>query len=464
MSRESFAICSTRVVTPNGVIPAAVLILEGRIVDVVPRAQVPSQYPLDDVGNLVVMTGLVDTHVHINEPGRTEWEGFETATKSAAAGGITTLVDMPLNSSPVTTTPDAFKKKLDAAEGKLFVDCGFHAGLIPGNAGQLPALIAAGVLGVKAFLVHSGIDEFPSVSEPDLRAAMPLIAETGLPLLVHAELVNSHLKSESTSHKTYSSYLSSRPRYWEQDAIDLMIRLCREYNCRTHIVHLSSADAVPALRRARDEGLPITVETCPHYLYFTPEEIPDGDTRYKCAPPIRERENRERLWQALSDGIIDLIVSDHSPCPTEMKCMTLGDFQKAWGGIASLQLGLSIVWTESRRRGFTIENIAEWMCRRPAELVGLGGRKGMIAAGYDADLVVWNPETEFTVECDMLYHRHKVTPYDGRNLYGKIEATFLRGKNIYKHGSPMGQPAGTQLLRHRVSGNVNERSRAIAGK
>jgi allantoinase len=399
------------------------------------------------------------------EPGRTEWEGFETATKAAAAGGITTLVDMPLNSLPVTTTLDALKTKLDAAEGKLFVDCGFHAGLIPGNADRLPALIDAGVLGVKAFLVHSGIDEFPNATEDDLRAEMPLIAQSGLPLLVHAELpsilhpdaVSRDEESEPHNYQilpptsrgqNYGSYLSSRPRSWEQNAIELMIKLCREYNCRTHILHLSSADAVPALRNARAAGLPITVETCPHYLYFTGEEVPDGDTRFKCAPPIREQENRERLSQALSEGVIDFIVSDHSPCPPEMKCMTSGDFQKAWGGIASLQLGLSIVWTEARRRGCTIENIAAWMSRRPAELVGLDNRKGAISPGFDADLVVWNPDQEFNVTTDKLFHRHKITPYQDRMLAGTIEQTYVRGTRVFHNGEITGQPTGSLLTRH----------------
>ncbi len=458
MHHQPFALHSNRVVTPGGVRPAAVLISEGQIAGVVSKDQTPLSYRMEDVGNLVVMPGLVDSHVHINEPRTgTEWEGFETATKSAAAGGITTLVDMPLNSLPVTTTPDAFKKKLEASGGKRYVDCGFYGGLIPGNANQLPALIQAGVLGVKAFLVHSGIDEFPNATEVDLRAAMPILAERDIPLLVHAELASHNLQSEIRNPKSYLSYLSSRPRQWEQKAIELMIRLCREYECRTHIVHLSSADAVPVLRHARAEGLLITVETCPHYLYFTAEEIADGDTRFKCAPPIREQENRERLWQALGEGVINFIVSDHSPCPPEMKLVHEGDFQKAWGGIASLQLGLPIVWTEARHRGFTIEHIVRWMSQRPAQLVGLEDRKGAIAPGYDADFVVWDPEEKFTVAPEKLHHRHPMTPYEGKSLYGKVERTYLRGNAIYE-GGKFAEPTGTLLLRHADSISANGRS------
>jgi allantoinase len=443
------ALVSRRVVTPQGERHAAILIDNNSIVDVVSPTEIPSNYTIEDFGNLVIMPGLVDTHVHINEPGRTEWEGFETATKAAATGGITTLVDMPLNSSPVTTTVDAFHKKCEAAEGKLYVDCGFYAGVIPGNAEEIEPLIREGVLGVKAFLIHSGIDEFPNVTESDLRAVMPIIARYNLPLLVHCELSLSNPKLQippdrraGANPKSYFKYLSSRPRQWEHDAIALMIQLSKEFSCKVHIVHVSSSDALPMLKNAHASGLPVTTETCPHYLFFTAEEIPDGDTRFKCAPPIREKENRERLWDGMRDGVIDFIVSDHSPSLPAMKCLESGDFQKAWGGIASLQFGLSIVWTEARRRGFTIQNVAEWMCRCPAQLVGLDSRKGAIAPGYDADIVVWDPEQQFIVEQSMIHHRHKITPYEGRSLYGKVIATFLGGKKIVSHGTVDGKPSG----------------------
>ena len=416
----------------------------GRIAALLPYGGVPAGIAVEEAGDSVIMPGLVDTHVHINEPGRAEWEGFETATKAAAAGGITTLVDMPLNSTPVTTTVPAFREKLSAAEGKLWVDCGFHGGVVPGNAQELQGLIGAGVLGFKAFLVHSGIDEFPHVTEHDLRLAMPLIARSNLPLLVHCELAADIPQAAGRGSKIYGDYLSSRPSEWEHDAIALMIRLCRAYRCRTHIVHLSSADALPILTDARSEELPLTVETCPHYLYFTAEEIPDGDTRYKCAPPIRGRGNRERLWGAARDGIIDMIVSDHSPSTPGLKCMETGNFQQAWGGIASLQFGLSIIWTEARQRGFTIADIARLMSRQPAALVNLGQRKGSIAPGFDADFVVWNPDEEFTIEPPVTHHRHKLTPYEGRTLRGRVTGTYLRGIKIFDHGSlyhiPFGKP------------------------
>ncbi len=471
MHHHKFALSSSRVVFPDGVRPAAVLVEDEAIIGTVSPSAIPDGYVHEHFGDLVIMPGLVDSHVHSNEPGRTEWEGFESATQAAAAGGITTLVDMPLNSSPVTTTVEALHEKLSAAQGKLWVDCGFYAGLIPGNTTDLEPLIEAGVLGVKAFLVHSGIDDFPNATEADLHAAMPVISKHGIPLLVHAELEKrisgnkSRETNKSTIHnpksganpqpytlnpQSYSQYLSSRPRNWEHDAIELMIRLCKEYDCRVHIVHLASADAVPMLEQARSSGLPLTVETCPHYLYFAAEEIPDGDTRFKCAPPIREKENRERLWQALKNGVIDFIVSDHSPCPPDMKLPGTGDFMKAWGGVASLQFGLSIVWAEARKRGCSLIDIAGWMSHRPAELVGLHNKKGLLAPGVDADIVVWNPDASFSVTGDMILHRHKVTPYEGTQLWGKVEATYLRGKKIYGEKGTHG-PSGRIVLREQSS-------------
>lgn len=442
-----FCLRSERVVTSEGIQKAAVAIDGGIIQEIREFSDIPPNWPVEDVGDLVVMPGLIDTHVHINEPGRTEWEGFETATRAAAAGGITTLVDMPLNSSPVTTTVSALRKKLSAAERKLYIDCGFYGGLVPGNTHEIPGLIAGGVLGLKAFLIHSGIDEFVNASEPDLRAGMPILAKHHIPLLVHCELQTKLAEPQTSNPRSYSAYLASRPRLWEHDAIALMVRLCREFQCRTHIVHLSSADAVPTLRAARRDGLPLTVETCPHYLFFTAEDIPDGDTRFKCAPPIRERENKERLWEGIKEGVVDCIVSDHSPSPPHMKLIEEGDFQKAWGGIASLQLGLSIVWTEARKRGFSIEHLAHWMCKSPAELVGLDNKKGIIAPGFDADLVLWEPEKDFTVEPDSLFHRHTLTPYEGRKLQGTIVKTYLRGERVFDDKRFPSEPRGAVLLR-----------------
>jgi allantoinase len=444
-----WALVSRRVVTPSGTRAAAVLIAAATIEGVIDPAEVPASYRIQDVGDRVVLPGIIDTHVHINEPGRTEWEGFVTATRAAAAGGITTLVDMPLNSSPVTTTAEALALKLEAARGKLSVDCGFYGGVVSGASAQVGRLVAAGVLGFKAFLCHSGIDEFPNATEADLRVVMPDLASAGVPLLVHAELTgDSPLAPPGAGleRRSYARHLASRPREWEHEAIRLMIELCREYRCRVHIVHLSSADALPMIARAREEGLPLTVETCPHYLTFAAEEVPDGDPRFKCAPPIRERENRERLWEGLRQRLIDTIGSDHSPAPPELKHLDTGDVFQAWGGIASLQLALPAVWTEARRRGFTLDDLAQWMALHPARLVGLSDRKGAIAPGRDADLIIFDPDTAFTVDPATLHHRHRATPYEGRVLDGHVEATYLRGREIYFCGRFVGPACGQMIL------------------
>ncbi len=448
-----FFIRSKHVVTPEGTRDALVHVKNGRIEAVTDARGVSADLSYTDAGTLVVMPGLVDSHVHINEPGRTSWEGFETATRAAAAGGITTLVDMPLNSSPVTTTAASFRQKSSAARGKLRVDVGLYAGLVPGNASEVGPLADAGVLGIKAFLIDSGIEEFPPATEREIRAAMPAIAARKLPLLVHCELGGATPRA-AQDPRSYRDYLASRPRAWEQDAIALMISLCREYRCPTHIVHLSSADALPALSDARAEGLPLTVETCPHYLTFCAEEIADGDTRLKCAPPIRERENRERLWEGLREGIIDGIVSDHSPAPPELKCTDTGDFTQAWGGIASLQYGLPIVWTEARRRGFQYEDIVRWMSAFPARLAGLGGHKGRIAPGFDADLVVWDPDGVVTVTPDATHHRHAMTPYDGKTFTGAVATTYLRGRPVYHGGVFPGDPSGALVRRSAGAGQT----------
>lgn len=426
--------------------PACILIEEGKIRSVTGPGETPGNVRVEDLGSLVVMPGLVDSHVHCNEPGRTDWEGFDTATKAAAAGGITTIVDMPLNSSPVTTTVDALLKKRKSAESKLHIDCGFYGGIVPGNPGEIEALAGAGVLGFKAFLIHSGIDDFPNVSEADLRTAMPVIARCDLPLLVHCELPGDGNSGAGESNpRSHAAWLASRPRAWEHAAIGLMIRLSREFACKVHIVHVSSSDAIPLLRDARRAGLPVTTETCPHYLCFTSEEIADGDTRFKCAPPIRESENRDRLWDALSEGTLDAVVSDHSPSPPAMKCLETGDFQRAWGGISSLQFGLPAIWTEARRRGFSLPDVAQWMCRRPAEIAGIGSRKGSIKAGADADLVIFDPDGTITVSPVMIYHRHKLTPYEGRTLTGVVERTILRGRTVFDRGRIAGTCSGRMI-------------------
>jgi len=385
--------------------------------------------------------------VHINEPGRTAWEGFVTATRAAAAGGVTTLVDMPLNSIPATTTLAALEDKRAVADGRVVVDCGFWGGVVPGNGGELGPMAAAGVAGFKAFLVPSGVEEFPHVGEDDLRAAMAILVRHGVPLLAHAELEGPVEAGADGSARRYASYLASRPKGWENEAIRLLVRLCRETGCAVHVVHLSSAEALADIRAAREEGLPITVETCPHYLFFAAEDIRDGRTEFKCSPPIRDGGNREALWDGLKDGVVDFVVSDHSPCSPDLKCAESGDFREAWGGIASLQLRLPVVWTAARRRGFAFDDLAEWLCRRPAELAGFGTRKGRLAPGYDADLVVWDPDAEVVVEKPRLFHRHKLTPYLGERLAGRVELTLLRGAVVYDRGAVVGVARGELLRR-----------------
>jgi allantoinase len=430
------------VVLPDTVGPRSIHIHNDKIVDVADYDRGGVDCEVIDAGEeSVIMPGLVDTHVHINSPGRTEWEGFQTATMAAAAGGVTTLVDMPLNSIPPTTTLSGFQTKLETARNNCFVDVGFWGGVVPGNTAELAPMFEAGVVGFKCFLVPSGVDEFPHVTEEHLREAMPELTRLGAMLIVHAELPGS-ITTGGVRPDDYQTFLSSRPRAAENEAVELMIALSREFNTRVHIVHLSSADAVPLLRHARAEGVKITAETCPHYLHFTAEEIADGATEFKCCPPIRERDNREELWAGLADGTIDFVVSDHSPCPGEMKLRESGDFMQAWGGIASLQLRLPVVWTEVRRRGFSLLDMAKWLCANPASQISVQSRKGAIAVGNDADIVIWSPDEEFVVDAQSLYHRHKITPYAGETLSGVVQQTFLRGRKIYD-----GLPRGEMLLK-----------------
>lgn len=445
------AILSNRIITPNGVKKAVVLIEQGKIAAI--TNELPQgNFPIEDIGDNVLMAGIVDPHVHINEPGRTDWEGFDTATKAALAGGITSLVEMPLNASPVTTTVKAFEEKINAAKGKLHTNCGFWGGIIPGNEKEIEPLIekarlndtvGQGVLGFKAFLTHSGIDEFPNVTEEDLRKAMPIIAKHNLPLLVHCELSDQRLHSPLTTNQ-YKDYLQSRPKQWEDNAIALMIRLCEEFNCRTHIVHLSSADSIEQIVKAKQKGLPITVETAQHYLYFIAEQIKDGRTEFKCAPPIREKENNTKLWQALKEGIIDFVATDHSPAPSEMKETASGDFMKAWGGIASLQFALPVLWTAAQKNNGSLSDVAKWLCEKPALLPSLKS-KGKIEVGYDADFVIWNPEEKFTGTAKDILHKHKLTPYLNEELSGVVKQTWLKGTKVYDEQKFLHLNKGTVL-------------------
>jgi allantoinase len=442
------AFVSNRVVTPDGVQPAAVVVEEGRIQSVRSIADTPRTAQVHSYGDLVLLPGLVDSHVHINEPGRTEWEGFATATRAAAAGGYTTLVDMPLNCLPETTTVAALEAKRRAAAGQCRVDWAPWGGLTGLNAEHLAPLAEAGVAGFKCFLINPGIEGFAMIEKHELEAALPILARTGLPLLVHAELAEHLYPGNDTDDWTqYATYLRSRPDEAELAAIRMLIDLCRRYSFPLHIVHLSTALALRELSDARNEGLPITVETCPHYLHFCAEEIPAGGTLYKCAPPVRSQSNRAALWQGLRDGVIDLIATDHSPCPPSMK---QGNFREAWGGIASLSVAISVVWTDMRERKLPLERLAYWMSAQPAKLAGLHDRKGAIAAGYDADLVVFDPDAEFTLRAEDLQYRHLVSPYLGETLHGKVQATFVRGAAVYDQGSFPESPMGREQIRIKV--------------
>jgi allantoinase len=475
---------SRRIVLPDGVRPATIHIQDGKITRIGPhedwsdanssrlrsgtRDRAADRY---DAGTLVVSPGIVDTHVHINEPGRTDWEGFDTATRAAAAGGVTTVVDMPLNSVPATTTAAALEAKRTAARGRCHVDVAFWGGVVPGNTAHLDELVEGGIRGFKCFLVPSGVDEFPAIDERDLRAALPIIAARGVPLLVHAEspgLINPpSLRSDRNprasakqAEATYQTYLATRPPEAEVDAIRMIARLAKEYGARAHIVHVASAEAADEVARAKADGVAITAETCPHYLVFAAEDVPDGATEFKCAPPIREARHREALWSALTHGTLDLVATDHSPAPPALKCP--GDFMKAWGGIASLELSLATVWTSSREVSrlksqgsespsaegslsletsvrletsdlrVDLRSLAGWMSEGPAKLAGLHDRKGRIAPGCDADLVVWDPDAAWTVDPSRLQQRHKLTPYAGRRLVGRVQTTFLRGTPVWR--------------------------------
>lgn len=434
------ALRSTRVLTPQGLAPATVRLRAGRVESVLPH---DAPIPARDVGDAVVMPGIVDSHVHVNEPGRTDWEGWESATRAAALGGVVALVDMPLNSIPVTTTLRALEEKIAATTGKLWIDAGFWGGVVPGNAAELAPMAAAGARGFKCFLCPSGIDEFPNVVEADLLLAMPALRAAGVPLLVHAELESELMAAVGADAAEYLTYLHSRPPEWEDAAVAMIVELVRRTGCPAHIVHLSSAGALAHVRAAKAQGLPLTAETCPHYLCLTAEEVPRGDTSFKCAPPIRPSSNREPLWAALADGTLDFVVTDHSPCVPALKKLDTGNFLEAWGGIASLQLGLSSVWTEARRRGFSLSHLSRWMTAGPARLAGLP--HGPLLAGAPADLVVFEPDAEWTVDVRALAHKNPVSPWNGRRLTGRVRHTFLRGAPVVEDGAIVGVPSGRAL-------------------
>lgn len=420
---------SRRVILPGRETDASVRIRNGRITDVLAfDAPATDGEEVRDLSPWALMPGLVDTHVHINEPGRTEWEGLATASRAAIVGGITTLVDMPLNCSPVITTRAALEEKLRVYGNRSALTIAHWAGVVQDNAAEVEALLKAGLPGAKCFLTHSGIDEFPNAREEDLRRVMPILHRFGAPLLVHAELdVPSRPAGNPRSH---ALWVASRPPDSEVRAVQLVLDLCREFGTRVHIVHVAAMEVLPLLRAAMAEDLPVTAETCPHYLLFSSEGVPDGATEFKCAPPIREAVHHEALWEALRDGTLQMVVSDHSPCPPEMKGRERGDFFAAWGGIASLQLGLPLIWTEAARRGISLQEVVRWMSYAPAMLAGLGPQRGRICGGSDADLVAFDPDAEWTIEPGQILHRHRITPYLGRRVRGVVRHAWIAGNEV----------------------------------
>lgn len=443
--------------TPQGEKDAAVIIDGDCIVAVKPLSEVGNDIAVEDLGTLALLPGLVDAHTHINEPGRTEWEGFATATRAAAAGGFTTVVDMPLNCLPETTDVNALELKREAARGQCLIDYALWGGAVDGNQHELEPLALAGVPGFKCFLIYPGCDGFTSIDRDNLATAIPHIARTGLPLLVHAELAApidaavAHLNASGADWHKYATYLASRPDEAELEAIAMLLDLCRAHRFRLHIVHLSTAKALPMIVAAKREGLPVTVETCPHYLHCAAEEIEDSATLFKCAPPIRSAANRDLLWQALRDGTLDLIATDHSPCPPEMKRLVatqkgeeVGRFDEAWGGIASLSTALSVLWTQASQRGVSLTDLSRWTSTAPAQLAGLATEVGSIEPGKHANLVAFDTEATFTLTEEMLHYRHKVSPYLGQTLRGRVRTTWLRGERVFSEGEFAGSPRGRE--------------------
>ena len=451
------ALLSRRVVTPEGEREAAVIIEDERILAVRSIAQLAADIPREDLGDVALLPGLVDVHTHINEPGRTDWEGFETGTRAAAAGGFTTIVDMPLNCLPETTDVDALEQKREAARGKCTIDYALWGGVVDGNQCEIEPLALGGVPGFKCFLIYPGCDGFTSIDRENLELALPHVARAGLPLLVHAELAApidaavAKLNASGAEWHKYATYLASRPDEAELQAIAMLLELCRRYRFRLHIVHLSSAQALPMLASAKAEGLPLTVETCPHYLHCAAEEIPDGATLFKCAPPIRSAANRDKLWQALFDGTIDLIATDHSPCPPSMKRLEAnepgqeaGRFDEAWGGIASLSIALPVLWTECVKRGVTLTQLVQWTALAPSQLAGISVEVGSIQAGKHANLVAFDTSATQVVIAELLYHRHAISPYMGETLSGVVRSTWLRGQRVFQDRTFSGTPRGRE--------------------
>ncbi len=441
------AISSRHVFTHGKLQEAAVLFENGIIMDIISINAIPKECQHKHYGDLVIMPGLVDTHVHINEPGRTDWEGFNTATQAAAAGGITTVIDMPLNCIPVTTNLEAVHIKKACLKNQMWVDIGFHGGVIPDNESELEAMINAGITTFKAFMIDSGVEEFPASDTATLEKAMPILAKGGATLLVHAELDTCSQEPKITDESSYHEFLNSRPDQWEVEAIEEIIRLSAKHACKVHIVHLSSAQALGLIQKAQQQGIKISAETCPHYLTLSSETIPDGDGRFKCCPPIRNNSNQQALWKGLEQGIIDFIVSDHSPCTPALKCLEEQNLWQAWGGISSLQFGLSLIWNYLKINNYSIDLLAKWMCENPAKLVGLEHKKGKIKKGFQADFVIWDPNKEHTIDKKEILFKNKISAYEQQTVFGVIKQTILAGVVIYDRNMEnfTGNPKGKYL-------------------
>jgi allantoinase len=443
---KEFLIHSTRCFIDSHFEEATLHVKDEKIFQIYNGIRKLENIPFLDYNNLIVMPGIIDAHVHINEPGRENWEGFDTATKAAAIGGVTTLVEMPLNASPVTTNVNAFKLKQEASKAKLHVNCGFYGGLIPSNKDDIENLIKAGVFGIKGFLTHSGIDEFPNVSQLDLEAIAPILKAYKSPLLLHCELTDNNVPSV-TDPKSYQAYLNSRPQHWETNAIDVALDVQKQFDIKVHIVHLSASEGIERIKERQQKTDKLTVETCPQYLYFNAENIPDASPIFKCAPPIREKENNSKLWDFLMADGFNFLASDHSPAPPKLKHLESGDFFKAWGGISGLQFTLPVLFSEGLKRGLQIEKLIPLLTKNPATFLGIAHKKGALKAGFDADIAVWDDSVEFTILEDSIQHKHKATPYLNKMVYGKVIHTFVNGAHVVEHSKLKILQQGQLLLK-----------------
>ena len=444
---SEFLIYSKRCFIDHQFIEATLHIKNEKIHQIFDGSHPIENIPFLDYDNLIVMPGIIDAHVHINEPGRTNWEGFDTATKAAAIGGITTLIEMPLNASPVTTTEDAFKLKQKASANKLHVNCGFYGGVIPTNTNDIENLINEGVFGIKGFLTHSGIDEFPNVSQQHLEIIAPILKKYNIPLLLHCELSDNDVPKVNNP-KSYQEYLHSRPQHWETNAIDLALDIQKKFDIKVHIVHLSASEGIERIIKRKQLTNKLTVETCSHYLYFNAEDIPDASPIYKCAPPIREKANNNLLWDYLLNEGFNFLSSDHSPAPPQLKQLQEGNFFKAWGGISGLQFTLPVLYSEGQRRGLILEKLIPLLTENPAKFLGIEQQKGKLQVGSDADITIWNDEESFTISEDLIRHRHKATPYLNETLFGKVIHTFVNGVQVVKNSELNELSAGKLLLKH----------------